>query len=197
MKQLEDMGKFKTIVIDPPWDIPFGPILPKGNQWSKETMLPELPYAAMSISELQDLPIQSTLADDAFLFCWTVNKMLPHTFALLEVWGVSYWFTMTWHKSNGMQMPQSPKYNGEWVIVGKKGKPQLIDIKAFWTVNCWPSGAHSEKPEGFYDLLRRVTPSPRLDIFGRRRIAGFHSWGLEAPEGEPLPDHYQIPMAAD
>ena len=36
------------------------------------------------------------------------------------------------------------------------------------------------------------TPGPRLDIFGRRRIAGFKSWGNEASsEGEPPPDHYQ------
>lgn len=195
LKPLEGMGKYATVAIDPPWDIPFGPILPKGGQWSKETMLPELPYPAMSLSTLKALPVCHTLADDALLFCWTVNKMLPHTFALVESWGTSYWFTMTWHKTNGMQMPNSPKYNGEWVIVGRKGKPEFTDIKALWTVNHWPSGGHSEKPEGFYDLLRRVTPGPRLDVFGRRRIAGFESWGNEAPDGPALPDHYQTVFA--
>lgn len=191
------MGRYAIVVIDPPWDIPFGPILPKGGQWSRNGMLPELPYDVMSLEELAALPVGETLADDALLFCWTVNRMLPHTFALIESWGAAYWFTMTWHKSNGMQMPQSPKYNGEWIVVGRKGRPRFTEITAFWTVNSWPSGAHSEKPEGFYDLLRRVTPGPRLDIFGRRRIAGFESWGKQAPPGLALPDHYQQVMSIE
>ena len=76
-----------------------------------------------------------------------------------------------------------------------KGNPRFDSIKAFNVANNWPRGAHSEKPEGFYDLLRRVTQAPRLDVFGRRRIAGFQSWGLEAPEGPALPDHYQTVFA--
>ena len=50
---------------------------------------------------------------------------------------------------------------------------------------------HSVKPEGFYDMLRRVTEGPRLDIFGRRGISGFTSWGNEAPSEPATPDVYQ------
>ena len=99
---------------------------------------------------------------------------------------------MTWHKTGGFQLPDGPSFNAEWSVVGRKGKPQFQDTKAFNTANYCPrASGHSAKPEGFYDLLRRVTPRPRLDIFGRRRIAGFTSWGNEAPEGPALPDHYQ------
>ena len=86
-------------------------------------------------------------------------------------------------------------FNTEYIVVGRRGSPKWLDTKSFRTGNYWPRGVHSEKPEGFYDLLRRVTPGPRLDIFGRRRIAGFESWGNEAPEGPPLPDHYQTVFA--
>ena len=90
----------------------------------------------------------------------------------------------------------APKYTAEFIIVGRKGSPRFTDTKSFGTANFWKrpgrvGQSHSMKPEGFYDLLRRVTPGPRLDVFGRRRIAGFQSWGNEAPEGPALPDHYQ------
>ena len=98
---------------------------------------------------------------------------------------------MTWVKSGGPQFPKGPCYNSEFIVVGRKGSPSYMDTKAYSTANYWPRGGHSEKPEGFYDLLRRITQSPRLDIFSRRRIAGFESWGQEAPEGPALPDHYQ------
>ena len=54
-------------------------------------------------------------------------------------------------------------------------------------------GGTAAKPKGFYDLLRAGNARAALWISsGRRRIAGFTSWGNEAPEGEPEPDHYQM-----
>ena len=65
--------------------------------------------------------------------------------------------------------------------MGRFGSPKYKETKAFFTANNWHRTGHSEKPEEFYDLLRRVTPEPRIDIFNRRLIPGFTSWGNEAP----------------
>ena len=189
MQPLEEMGKYATVVIDPPWPLP-------GIGLEKETgenIYGPTPYAMMTIGDIRSLPISEVLLPDAMVFCWTVNKWMPKTFDILGGWGLAYSFTMTWVKNGGIQTPVSPKFNAEWCIVGRRGKPQFRDIKAFMTANVWTRGAYSEKPEEFYDLLRRVTPAPRLDIFNRRHIPGFDSWGDEAPEpiDSDMPAYYQ------
>ena len=186
MKSLEEMGKYATVVIDPPW-----PQKPAGWTLKAETLASIQPYKLMPVGEISDIPVADVLAEDAFLFCWTINRFLADAFTLLSAWDVHYMFTMTWVKNDAIQLPLGPRYNSEWILVGRKGHPQFKETTGFRLANCWPQGAHSEKPEGFYDLLRRVTPGPRLDIFGRRQIAGFDSWGDEAPEGPALPSYYQ------
>ena len=202
MKPLEEMGRYATVVVDPPWPIVLGPTLytpghtsqQSGGHWDNR-----LDYRGLCIEEIASLPVSAILDDNAFVFCWTVNQFIPHTYGLLEAWSLSYAFTMTWVKNKGPQFPGKPCFNSEWCIIGRKGKTTFLDCKQFRTANYWErpkhNGSHSEKPEGFYDLLRRVTPAPRLDVFGRRRIAGFESWGNEAPEGPALPDHYQTVFA--
>ena len=189
------MGKYATVVVDPPWPLPgFGFVTNENtreNHSRKGNDLQPLSYNTLTIGDIESLPICDVLADDATLFCWTVNKWLPHTFAMVEVWGCKYSFTMTWVKNGGIQTPITPQFNSEWCIVARKGNPKWEETKAFRAANFWEREGHSVKPTGFYDLLRRVTPGPRLDIFGRRRIAGFDSWGNEAPEGPALPSHYQ------
>ena len=152
------------------------------------------PYTVTTAAEIAQLAVADVLADDSFVFLWTINKFITDAIGMLEEWGCRFAFVMVWHKSDGAQFPMCPRFNAEYVIVGRHGKPQWQEVSDFRIANCWPRGAHSEKPEGFYDLLRRVTPGPRLDVFGRRRIAGFDSWGNEAPEGLALPDHYQTVM---
>ena len=195
MKPLEEMGKFATVVVDPPWDIPLGPTLTKPTKYLEKggyPIKPTIDYGTMSIAEIAALPLGKVLESDSLLFCWATNRTLRDAFGILEAWGVKYAFTMTWVKSQGPQFPNGPCHNAEWILVGKHGQPQFAETIDFRTANSWHRKyVHSEKPEGFYDLLRRVTPGPRLDVFGRRRIAGFQSWGNEAPEGDPLPDHYQ------
>ena len=175
MTPLEDMGKFKTVVIDPPWDIQLGPVAPD-KQWGKTA--PVLPYKAMRLEDIGKLPIGATLDDDSILFCWTTNRLLKDCFGILDAWGIPYWFTFVWHKNDGMQTPNNPRHTAEFAIVGRKGSPKWLTTKSFRTANCWDRTSHSEKPEGFYDLLtpRNARPAPR-HIRTVRRIAGFHSLG--------------------
>jgi N6-adenosine-specific RNA methylase IME4 len=44
----------------------------------------------------------------------------------------------------------------------------------------WPRGRHSEKPGAFYDLVERVSPGPRLELFARTQRLGWDTWGNEA-----------------
>ena len=38
---------------------------------------------------------------------------------------------------------------------------------------------HSEKPAILYEYIKDYFPSPRLDVFARRRHIGFDAWGDE------------------
>lgn len=179
MKPLEQMGRYATVVIDPPWD------------YDHEKLFSGMPYEAMPMQDIQDLPIPSVLQDDAFLFLWTVNRFVPEAIRLVGHWDCSYNLLMTWVKNFGVKPPGNPSFNSEFVVVAKHGTPSWQDVREFRAASIWRKRGHSVKPPEFYDLLRRVTPGPRLDIFGRRAIGGFDSWGLESPTVNREPDVYQ------
>ena len=155
MKPLEEMGKFKTVVVDPPWPLAgtgFIGVGPSAN---------DLLYPTMSIQDIASMLIPTALEEHARAFLWVVHKHLADGLSMMKSWGIDYSFTMTWVKSKGQQLPNSPYFNSEFCIVGKVGSPQWLDTKSFATANMWPYEGPSTKPEGFYDLLRRVTPGPQ------------------------------------
>ena len=64
---------------------------------------------------------------------------------------------------------------------------KLRDTKRFPTCFAAFRRAHSEKPGEFYEMSHRATGEGRIDMFGRRSILGFESWGNEAPVFEEVP----------
>ena len=164
-------GVYDVIVIDPPWDM-------KKIERDERPNQSEFDYPTMTESELYNINIPA--ADDCHIWLWTTHKHISMAFRLLEAWGLKYVCTFVWHKNGGFQPFGLPQYNCEFALYARKGTPQFIDTKAFPVCFNATRGAHSEKPEEFYDIVRRVTAGRRLDMFNRREIGGFDVWGKEA-----------------
>lgn len=166
-------GEYDVIVIDPPWPM---------EKIERDVTPEQVAFEYPTMQEDELAAMQLPAADDCHVWVWTTHKFLPMCLRLLDVWGLKYVCTFVWHKPGGFQPFGLPQYNCEFAVYARRGTPQFIDTKAFPVCFDAPRGKHSEKPEAFYDVVRRVTAGRRIDIFNRRQIDGFDVWGKEANE---------------
>ena len=178
-----DMKKYKTIVIDPPWQ--YG-VWGKGSlkcksPFTKSNRNIKIPYRTMSIDEIKALPLKDYTADNCELYLWTTQKYLPDAFEILKEWGWKYCQTLTWCKKprgtgqGGVYCPTT-----EFLILGRRGKmPKVKRIDSTWFLTKRPNNSHSTKPEFFQDMIETVSEPPRLEIFARRKREGWDVFGNE------------------
>jgi site-specific DNA-methyltransferase (adenine-specific) len=168
------MKKYQTIYADPPWPIKWNASAAIGKK--------HIDYPTMPISEICALPVHELADTNCTLFMWTTNAFLPESLGVLRHWRFHYKMLFTWCKNNGMG--GHPRNATEHMMIATRGEP-AGDRHASATLN-WlehPRLSHSEKPEPFRQIIERISPAPRLELFARKRSEGWDVWGNQIDGG--------------
>jgi N6-adenosine-specific RNA methylase IME4 len=117
--------------------------------------------------------------------CGASTGIMEDAYAVVRAWGFTPMSLLTWCKP-GPGMGYYLRNNTEHVIFATRGKPMVPDVKELSTWHVWPRLRHSEKPAEFFDIVDRVSPAPRLEMFARAARPGWDVWGNEAPDSIAL-----------
>lgn len=149
------VGRFRALVIDPPW---------------QEDNISEScghDYATMPIAEIAAVPVESWAENDCHLYLWATNNTLGLALNLLPGWGFQHKTVHTWTKPD-LGFGRYFRNTTEHVIFAVRGELRTRPPgRSTRTDHDWPVGANSEKPEGFYDLVRACSFPPYGEAFQR------------------------------
>ena len=193
--------KYRTIVADPPWEYNVSKGLPTGGY---KPSTAEAHYPTMSNAEIAALPVAEWADDNAHLYLWVTNPRLygerrsreVQPIDIMEAWGFRYVTLLTWHKLGPIGLGFHFRGNSEHVLFGVRGKMSIPTGLRQPTLFAARKGAHSAKPDVFYERVERVSPEPRLELFARRRRYGWDVWGNEAPTEQASQATLDLPGAA-
>jgi N6-adenosine-specific RNA methylase IME4 len=168
-------GRFRTLVVDPPWDYGWFSMAGRGGG----------PYATMTHDELLALPVESWAEDNAHLYLWTTNNFLTRAVELMARWRFAHKTMLIWVKPR-WGLGTYFRAQNEAVLFGVRGNLGTRS-DSISTVFKAPLGDHSEKPERFYELVRAASYPPYGEVFQRQARPDFASLFRERPLSEAEP----------
>jgi site-specific DNA-methyltransferase (adenine-specific) len=170
--------KYQIIYADPPWR--YG-VWGNTALWLRPNSKKRpLPFPAMSIDEICALPVWNITDDNCELYLWTTQKYLPDSFRVIRAWGFQYKQTLVWCKKPRCGLGGAYTPTNEFLLLARKGKkPKAKRILTTWFLVKRPHNHHSEKPAFFRDMIKSITPEPRIELFARQKTEGWDVWGNE------------------
>jgi len=186
LKALAAAGRrFKVIYADPPWE--FKVYSGRGKARSADRH-----YDTLSLAAIKALPVAHLAADDCALFLWGVWPELAGALEVIAAWGFEYkTLAFVWLKTaatadtikldgDGLHwgMGYWTRANTEFCLLATRGAPLRLAQDVHQVVIA-PVGAHSTKPEQVRNRIEGLLAGPYLEIFARRRTAGWTVWGNE------------------
>lgn len=172
-------GQYGIIYADPPWK--YSDKLIEGYGAADHH------YPQMSIKELCEYQdsngksVKDLAGDNAVLFIWVTSPMLEESFKVINAWGFEYKTSFVWDKVRH----NYGHYNSvrhELLLICTKGSYTPEHGELFDSVQSIErSDRHSEKPEEFRTIIDILYPSgKRTELFARKQVDGWESWGNEA-----------------
>jgi N6-adenosine-specific RNA methylase IME4 len=174
-------GGFKTILADPPWRFAnrTGKVAPEHRRLDR--------YSTLPLPDICALPVNSVTSDDAHLYLWVPNALLPEGLKVMDAWGFRYVSNIVWAKR---RKDGGPDWRGvgfyfrnvtELILFGVHGSMRTLP-PARSQVNMIETRKreHSRKPDELYDIIEACSPGPYLELFARYPQEGWTAWGDEA-----------------
>lgn len=174
------LGKYKTILADPPWQFSnrTGKMAPEHKRLRR--------YPTMSLQEIMELPVSQIAQSACHLYLWVPNALVLEGLEVMKRWGFTYKTNIVWYK---IRKDGGPDGRGvgfyfrnvtELVLFGVRGHMRTLS-PGRTQVNVISSRKreHSRKPDEFYGIIERCSPGPYLELFARHKRPGWDQWGNE------------------
>lgn len=175
-------NRYQTILADPPWQFQnrTGKVAPEHRRLNR--------YDTMRLEDICELPVADFSQEPAHLYLWVPNALLPEGLKVMEAWGFTYKSNLIWHKirkdggSDGRGVGFYFRNVTEVVLFGVRGKNARTLQPGRSQVNFLATRKreHSRKPDELYTIIEQCSPGPRLEMFARGVMDGWHSWGNQA-----------------
>jgi N6-adenosine-specific RNA methylase IME4 len=170
--------RYRVLVADPPWV--FADTLPgKGRGAAKH-------YRVLTIADICAFPLPPLLAD-CWLFLWRPATHQQEALTVARAWGfVGAPSELIWRKMTldgarvRIGMGRGFRNAHETCLVFKRGRPERLSA-SLPSIFDAPRGAHSSKPDRFYELVDAFAPKPVAELFARRQWPGWTCVGDQMP----------------
>lgn len=172
----DDLGKliltrrrYRGLLIDVPWPI----LATDGHAGGSDPH-----YSAMSLPDIERLPIAKVALDDAFIFSWCSAAVLEDAIRIMRVWGFPYKTNLTWDKLVGPGNGFYFRMMHEHLLLGvaPRAPTHFLDRSLESMVRAKRPGKHSEKPS-VHELIERACNGPYLELFARKHRPGWDCYG--------------------
>ena len=171
--------KYKTLLADPPWDV-----MQKGSLGAHNH------YNLMTLERIKTMPVADLMEENAHLYLWVTNAVLPFGFEVLKAWGFEFRSIFTWVKPR-IGLGNYMRNATEHVLFATRGKAP-VKFKGQPTWGFYPLQKHSHKPEELHKMIERLSDGKYLELFARRRQPNWDVWGNEIESDIVIPN-YPVP----
>ncbi len=176
-------NSYKTILADPPWRFlnRTGKVAPEHKRLNR--------YDTLSLPEIMEIPVQKTANQNAHLYLWVPNALLPDGLAVMKAWGFEYKSNFIWHKIRKDGGPDGRgvgfyfRNTTEIILFGIRGRMRtLAPGRSQVNILKTRKQEHSRKPDEIYPIIEACSPGPYLELFARGPRKGWAVFGNEADE---------------